>query len=168
MTNKKFSCFFLALLISYAWSANSDIKRIEYQGNHFFKDLSRFITTKVGNPLDSTQLSTDLNSIRENYARAGYFWSEINYLIIPKTEGLILRWEIKENNQARIGKIAIIGNEHIAGLNDNLKFSQVLLSSRRLKLIFKTCSVFIWVRAMLFARLNQKISKLLIRKSPTP
>jgi outer membrane protein assembly factor BamA len=124
LSNKKFSCFFIVLLISFAWSADSYIKRIEYQGNHHFKEFTKIITTKVGSTLDSTQLSTDLNSIRENYARAGYFWSEINYRIIPESDGLILRWEIKENNQAQIGKIDIIGNEHINGLNDNLKFNQ--------------------------------------------
>jgi outer membrane protein assembly factor BamA len=120
----KFLGLFLVVLISFACPVNSDIKRIEFHGNFFFKDLSEFITTKVGDTLDSTQLKADEDSIQKHYASAGYFWSEINYHIIPGKNGLILRWEIKENNQTRIGKINITGNEHIPDLNNNLKFSQ--------------------------------------------
>lgn len=133
MSYKKYLCFFILLLISFAWPANSYIKSIEYQGNHLFKDISKFITAKVGNTLDSTLLSTDLNSIRDNYARAGYFWTEINYRIIPESDGLILRWEIKENNQAQIGKIHIIGNEHIADLNDTSKSNQGAFTQRSIE-----------------------------------
>ncbi len=112
--------------ISLCFSDTLNIKRIELTGNHHLKSLAKLLDSKIGSTYDSLTLISDKKLIQLKYAEIGFFWVEVNYQVIPKSEGLFLRWEIIENNQAQIEKIEISGNENISSnsLLEKLKFSK--------------------------------------------
>ncbi len=111
------------------------IKRIDIVGNQLFKDLAKSLTAKIGISLDSNLLVTDQKIIRDKYAQAGFFWTEVNHQIETISNGLILRWEIKENKQAQIGKIEITENRNLNSsfLTERLKFNQGAFSQKKVE-----------------------------------
>jgi outer membrane protein assembly factor BamA len=139
VTSHKITIFiFICLIAVLGWSEAKNIKRIEYIGNKHFKDLAKLVATKVNSSLDSTLLISDQNSIRAVYVQTGFFWTEVNYRIMPKNDGVVLRWAIQENKQAQIGKIEIIGNEHIPDLIDNLKFTKGTFTQKTIEANIQT------------------------------
>lgn len=99
---------------NFGWSDSLTIKSVEVVGNYHQKNLLKSLKNRIGTQLDSLGLNSDYRLIQEKYAEAGFFWVEINHQIIKKPSGITLHWKIKENSQATIGKIEIIGNERIA------------------------------------------------------
>uniref|UniRef100_A0A7C6A8U5 Uncharacterized protein n=1 Tax=candidate division WOR-3 bacterium TaxID=2052148 RepID=A0A7C6A8U5_UNCW3 len=114
------------LLLSLSFADSLKIKRIEIVGNYHRKDLIKYLVSEIGNFLDSNRLKASFNLIQEKYAEKGFYWVAINPLIITKADGIVLRWEIKENQQAQIGGVTIIGNESINSLllTERLKFTK--------------------------------------------
>jgi outer membrane protein insertion porin family len=100
--------------------SQSIVNKIEISGNEFFSanEISNSMVTGKDKTFSTSQLETDLKSIREKYRQSGFLFAQIKNVEVKYTydSALVdLKIVISEGKQAVIGRIEISGNKIIKG-----------------------------------------------------
>jgi len=92
------------------------IGNIQFEGNNDLTDkkLKKAITSKVGKPLDYSQLNSDSRELETLYLEKGYWNVRVNSKVLesPQVEkdSVILVFEIEESEKRKISKLRFQGN----------------------------------------------------------
>lgn len=88
-----------------------DIGKIIFQGNETFggRTLRKLITTRIKQPLDNTDLSQDLQTIKNYYQNEGFLSVEVENKLETNKRGKILYFLIKEGQRVKIKTIGLAG-----------------------------------------------------------
>ncbi|MBI2930753.1 MAG: outer membrane protein assembly factor BamA [Planctomycetes bacterium] len=90
------------------------IRKIDFRGNQVYgaDELRSFITLKVGDEYNERVAGEDIKKIRDKYGERAYIMAEIQspYTVDLEKHELDLVFEIKENQEIRVGRIMVNGN----------------------------------------------------------
>ena len=132
------------------------ITEVKFDGNKKIKkkDLREKVVVRTYRPLNGLEISESMQRIRDAYAEKGYYLTEVNYHIEPKSaDEDVLVFDIKENAEAVIREVRFRGNtvfseaklrkivrtrrkDLLSFLTKSGKYSEEMLSNDVLRLTF--------------------------------
>ncbi len=93
---------------------NPVINSITFTGNKKVKDeaLQQIVTAKVRSPLTDARLKTDVDRIKEYYARSGRPGANVSSQVDKLSDGRVnVTYNIVEGNRTGVGSIVFVGNK---------------------------------------------------------
>jgi outer membrane protein assembly factor BamA len=92
---------------------NKKITNIEFSGNHRLKHPELFINIPIDTIISDSMIDSWKSILVTKYSELGYFWTDISDTIIKQNENTLVRYKIKENEQAKISAFDMLSNDTI-------------------------------------------------------
>lgn len=123
-------CFVLGLILNLNTAYPDYSQPIEFKGNRFLRHPERLINFPTNTLVNDSLIQIGKTSLLSEYSRQGFFWANVSIETIADKGHDKLVFQIKENEQARISTIELIGYEKIplSKLTPLLK-SKILLTT---------------------------------------
>lgn len=104
-----------ALIFTVVEKPRIDDVRVEGSDAVKIDDITEAMSSRTGTVLNEKMLAEDLQKIAELYRKKGYYLAEVDYRVLPRTDGasaaLIL--DVKEGNRLYIKEVAIEGLQEV-------------------------------------------------------